>query len=560
MEISYRNVLISAFETLESDMFEDLSRKNGRRTKHRRCIGDARLAELRVMLDCFGLERSKMQKVFHDSFLSCCAQHLYSQDPDVDMEDVCQRNNWEDTRQQVLCLTPRRFGKTTAVAMYIAAYALCVDRSVQSVFSTGRRASQKLLEQIRDMIRSTPFAEKIIKSNQECLIIQGDDPLDQRKIFSYPSNPKTLRGVGGDVIYLEEAAFLDIQVFYQVIVPLLEMDSTAMIAISTPQDSLNFYSEMFELKDHLGKPFFKQIKVSLICDMCRAAGKGEDCNHMSHWIPPWKSRDKFLMAKALYGSNTDLLKRESMGETTDDANSVFSSKDVNVLLESPRVKLDSSPDYVIIAADPNGGGSSQFAVVSIVLEGDRCVIVGLDSHHTTTHDEVESLMVQHMRSLRGVKELAYAWFIFIPENNLGIQADHLRHMVRNERRVFTVREKKKTGVCTTHERKEYYAETLLQFFTEKKLHLSSDLVCANPMLDANKRGVLTLAEFRKELIQFRRMVIPAARAFNLSKIVYTGKAKSGMRDDLVMTLMIALYFGKQFMKRQFPNVPYDQLV
>ena len=56
------------------------------------------------------------------------------------------------------------------------------------------------------------------------------------------------------------------------------------------------------------------------------------------------------------------------------------------------------------------------------------------------------------------------------------------------------------------------------------------------------------------------MVIPAARAFNLSKIVYTGKAKSGMRDDLVMTLMIALYFGKQFMKKQFPNVPYDQLV
>ena len=115
MEISYRNVLVSAFETLESDLFENLSCKGGRR-KHRRCVGDTRLAELRVMLDCFGLERSKMQKVFHDAFLSCCAQHIYAQDPDVDMEEVCQRNNWEDTRQQVLCLTPRRFGKTTAVS------------------------------------------------------------------------------------------------------------------------------------------------------------------------------------------------------------------------------------------------------------------------------------------------------------------------------------------------------------------------------------------------------------------------------------------------------------
>ena len=41
---------------------------------------------------------------------------------------------------------------------------------------------------------------------------------DLRKIASYPSHAKTLRGVGGDVLYLEEAAFLDMAgKFYSVL-------------------------------------------------------------------------------------------------------------------------------------------------------------------------------------------------------------------------------------------------------------------------------------------------------------------------------------------------------
>jgi len=36
-------------------------------------------------------------------------------------------------------------------------------------------------------------------------------------------------------VYMEEASFMDLAVFYEVIVPLLEVDKTALICISTPQ-------------------------------------------------------------------------------------------------------------------------------------------------------------------------------------------------------------------------------------------------------------------------------------------------------------------------------------
>ena len=76
--------------------------------------------------------------------------------------------------------------------------------------STGKRASDKLLEQVHDFIISlgNEWGART-KRRGEILYIYGpDDPLDIRKISSYPSGSDKLRGVGGDVIYLEEAAFM----------------------------------------------------------------------------------------------------------------------------------------------------------------------------------------------------------------------------------------------------------------------------------------------------------------------------------------------------------------
>ena len=94
-----------------------------------------------------------------------------------------------------------------------------------------------------------PGEEQFIKRKGEILYYYGPTKGDVRKCSSYPSGSKALRGVGGDVIYLEEAAFMDLKMFNEVIVPLLELETTALICISTPQDSTNFYSLMFEMKD-----------------------------------------------------------------------------------------------------------------------------------------------------------------------------------------------------------------------------------------------------------------------------------------------------------------------
>ena len=92
----------------------------------------------------------------------------------------------------------------------------------------------------------------------------------------------------------------------EVIVPLLEIETTALICISTPQDSTNFYSMMFEMRDLGGELLFNQIQLQMVCEDCKASANPQDCTHMKHLLPKWKSGAKqgkiihFLCLLSLY--------------------------------------------------------------------------------------------------------------------------------------------------------------------------------------------------------------------------------------------------------------------
>lgn len=65
---------------------------------------------------------------------------------------------------------------------------------------------------------------------------------------------------------------MDLGVFYEVIVPLMEVENTATICISTPLGSFNFYSELTQIRDDKGRLVFNvrhitgsKVRSALIC-------------------------------------------------------------------------------------------------------------------------------------------------------------------------------------------------------------------------------------------------------------------------------------------------------
>ena len=520
-------------------------------------LGDRRLDNIRKTLTMFGMTMSKMQTMFHEAFMQATSQHIYKHDKDVDFGAVAKRNGWTNMKQQTLCITPRRFGKTTAVAAFVAAYAWCIEGSVQSVFSTGRRASYKLLQQVREMLMKLPGAKDRVGNirNQEDLYISGNDEHDVRKISSYPGVAKTLRGTGGDVIYLEEAAFLPLDVFYEVIVPLLELDTTALIGISTPQDSMNFYSEMFELKDEKGNCFFNTIKIGLVCEACKKLDDPTTCTHMNDWIPPWKSVGKLDMVRALYGNaQKDLLARESLGQITESQSSVFKMPWIKSFINSSKT-LPEEPRVIFTSCDPSGSGRSEMSIVSMTLIQGVATIIAVDLALQKGHDHIEKIITTHIDSIRNIPLFATSWIIFIPEANLGNEASHMKSMLSAYPKLWTYQDNGNDGIITTNKRKELFAEEGIKSLSKEALVIWENVLLPNPFdirgYEEKKKEILS--KLKAQLAAFSKIV--KDRGHSKPIFIFSGKGPNAKEnDDFVMALLIGLYFGTLWVmgKSTFP--------
>ncbi|KAK3249921.1 hypothetical protein CYMTET_12338 [Cymbomonas tetramitiformis] len=165
-------------------------RKMARVASASRSKGDDYVHALLHYLDSFGMDRTTSQRQFHDAFLSATLPHIYgSAEFERNRTRILREHNLTKPRHEVLVVTPRRWGKTTSVAMFVAALALSTADMWVSIFSTGQRASSSLLEAIYKMVCATPEGNKrVLRRNQEQLYLSGDGPEDTRRVYSYPSS------------------------------------------------------------------------------------------------------------------------------------------------------------------------------------------------------------------------------------------------------------------------------------------------------------------------------------------------------------------------------------
>ena len=89
--------------------------------------------------------------------------------------------------------TPRRFGKTISVCLFVAALIFACPNVEISIYSTCKRISQKLLRNcvkflsiIHDVL-NIPHLEFLKQSSDEVELRGGESKYDARKLNSYPS-------------------------------------------------------------------------------------------------------------------------------------------------------------------------------------------------------------------------------------------------------------------------------------------------------------------------------------------------------------------------------------
>jgi hypothetical protein len=176
---------------------------------------------------------------------------------------------------------------------------------------------------------------------------------------------QALRGLSAHIVILEEAAFIKPECFFQVAVPLLLVAGTVLIGISTPSDEDNYFSELMQLKDHLGRDLFLNIFVGLMCASCQKRGK--KCNHLLIMKPDWQPAVCMIKVDAIYENNPDIRDRETRGTTVSGFHRVLKPEAIQSFFERDWFRFGQGvPNVLYSSIDPSGGGTmSDHVLVTI---------------------------------------------------------------------------------------------------------------------------------------------------------------------------------------------------
>ena len=322
--------------------------------------------------------------------------------------------------------------------------------------------------------------------------------------------------------------------------PLLLIGRTSLLCISTLTGSYNFYTRLFKQIDPgTGKPVFFQIQVQLACAKCQDDGKAEQCVHLLHLVPSWQSSTRHTRLKTIMQDRPDLIQSELAGLAFDAQQSIFRPEDIETMFtQEPYPHMHSEDIFVVI--DPAAGGpQSDYAFVSFTRMRGMVRIVGAEILSGCKDPEKQfDLVADHIRRLRaGPSEWSHSRVIIYVERNLGHEAEHHRHALKNIPGVFFREDAKngRVGLLTTNDIKHGMATLLNIMLRENRLCMlpEKDLVCRNA-----HDFVLRL---REQLNVYSYQFKDPSDTFGKQRVALTGKV-GGMKDDIVIALQLGVFF------------------
>lgn len=501
--------------------------------------GDKKLGTIFMYLN--KLHRSPQQKVFHKFMIASFLRIIYGEDFEKQKHRVMKKYQFETRKQQVLICAPRRMGKTFATAFITIVMCVVMSDIEVSIFSPGKRQSVALMGVIVKFMENLGVGDRKVSRNEEKLTVRSLDG-GQSKINAYPSAVKTLKGVSGTICILEEMAQIDPAVLYEVIVPLHQLDITSIIGISTITTENNFMTGYLKLKNSHGEPVFASKHIHLACEQCREDDIAHKCNHNKHLLPAWSSERKRKVINSMMKGQDAMLAREIGGVASSLHQRAFPQKFIRQFNDLPPYKLSytSTYDFVFHSIDPHGAGSSsEIAVTTVVKTNGVFVLLGLESFPCKTAKENHKLIIDHINGIRRDTRFKNSKSIFILENNMGMESDHIADALERSMSNYVVMTERDdglhTGFRTTNQMKTLAVETLRERFINDGIRIVGEdtfVSVSRGYKMANEMLIDQLSEFR-EMIKGNEISAP--------KKFYSGKSVG--KDDIVMSLLLNVHWS-----------------
>lgn len=154
-------------------------------------------------------------------------------------------------------------------------------------------------------------------------------------------------------------------------------------------------------------------------------------------------------------------------------------------------------------------------------------------------EEERQIIHRHIQKINSHPLWRQAHKIFIPENNLGLEASHLHGFVREFSDVTTFWQKNtRPGIVLTAELKNIYQKLMVACLFNRRILFERDLFTCSRQLNPQK--ILSLC--REEFERFHWERKAARDNFGKESVTLTGKSGS-KQDDCAMATLMVYKFG-----------------
>ena len=279
----------------------------------------------------------------------------------------------QGSAREIAISAPRQYGKTTSVSAWVAAIAAVVPGLRIAVFSRVSSQSDNLLARCVSFLQGIPWAAGRWKrriGDKQILFFHDQKKTEANTsiIQAYSSDSRNARGLSAHILIVEEAAYVDKGLFEKAIVPLLGVNKTCLIMISTPsEESRNYFNTIMQ------SDIFRTVTIlANVCIDCSRDLGLKECFHSSMQKPSWKNDPRMKLVHKLLKGSQLTFEREALGMICTQSKFAFNSLLLDRVKKLPLLDLKRcSVPYIIVAIDPTGGGASELAICSMIPTPDR---------------------------------------------------------------------------------------------------------------------------------------------------------------------------------------------
>lgn len=167
---------------------------------------------------------------------------------------------------------------------------------------------------------------------------------------------------------------MDEEVFNVNVVPLLGIDNTALLAISTPDDEDNYYSDLMTKRHpRTGLPLFLVLRIQQSCTKCVKA-QVKKCIHQRDLLPSFKSKRRQELVEFLLENDEVANQRENMGMVASDREFVFDEVSRIAFKDRARFHFTDPVRWIFVGMDPSAGGKSEHTLSAQTKEKGHTVV------------------------------------------------------------------------------------------------------------------------------------------------------------------------------------------